>query len=214
MTMKPVCLGTILILLTLFMAGPVQAGVTVRYRLITPQKTFYQVVDYADPQHIRLETFDDYGFVHSTLKLGKRIYCSGHVGLNPGLVGAVLPTAVAKVMLVPTGRRERVAGIPGQVYHVDLGGARHEVVLGYDRNLFAAEDGLLQMLPASGLPAIFRLMRRLHRDPNRDGLAMLRFDRRFQVVTVKNGPIPDAVFTPPEGVSRLPATASLPGATI
>ncbi len=187
-----------------------QADVTVKYKMASDRGNFYQVVRYADKQHVRQDMYDGNKLVSTVLKLGSKVYMindgqvieiSGGLGsmgsslFKSMMGGSKKPPAVR---FEPTGRSENIAGIRGEVYRVMIDGESHEVVLGRNRNLFEAVQGSVELAKGMmGKSAANRLTKQIDRDPSKKGMTMLRFDRSMEVVSVKTGRIPDAVFALP-----------------
>jgi len=194
-----------------------QADVTVKYKMASDRGIFYQVLRYADKQHVRQDMYDGNKLMSTMLKLGDKVYmisdglaieissALGSMGSSmlKSMMGDNKPQAVR---FEPTGRSENIAGIRGEVYRVIINGEPHEVVLGRNRSLFEAVQGSVELAKGMmGKSAANRLMKQIDRDSSRKGMAMLRFDHSMEVVSVKSGRIPDAVFALPgngAGASR------------
>lgn len=183
-----------------------QAGVTVKYKVTSSHGVITQVTRYADKQHVRQDVYDGNRLISSVLKVGGKVYMISDgrvVNIPAGMSGALAGMFGGSQQPAPmhfkaTGRSERIAGIQGKVYRVTQNGESHEMVLGRNAYLLDAVKGMASLVHGMmGKSEVNRMTKQINQNPSLKGMAMLRFDREIEVVSIKTGPISPSLFVVP-----------------
>jgi len=202
------------------------AGVTVNYKLTSPQGVSLQTIQYRDQQHVRLNMRNGRdGPLVSMIRRGDKVYAvtpegeviemTGEMGKLGASLGGLFGgggsgrNETAGMKFEDTGRSERVAGIRGEVYRYTGNGEVHEVVLTRDRNLADVFQAWIEMNKLiARRSASDRMLEQMQQNTPQRDTGFLRFDRSMVLVSMKTGKIPDSAFELPGKAMRIPSSGS------
>jgi hypothetical protein len=193
-----------------------QADVTAKYKITGKHgKLLYQVIRYADKNHVRVDAYDGNKLQGTGFRIGEKVYVmhDGQViditegmGSMLGRFGIHTPSSKpsAPARFEYTGRTEVIAGIKGKVYRaIEDGRQPFELVLVRNRDLFNAWMGSVKLMHSmsAGMPS-GQAMPGFRPNHSIAGMAPLRLGRgvgKGVLVSMKTGHIPRSVLALPAG---------------
>jgi len=183
------------------------ADVTLKYKITEKGQDVSQVIKYLDKQHIRVDIYEGRSLTATILRSGNKEYMindgevidleqmkamSAQLG---GMFGGGHTASPAHVTFERTGRKERVAGIPGEIYLVKGQGAAHEAVMARNPAIVEVMRAISELFKNAGTMGKSSANQMANMvDKKLKGMVMLRDAHSYELESMDKGKIQASVF--------------------